>query len=520
MNSELTTPDAAVVEAALSRALASPVFAQAQRQSRLLRYIVEQSAAGRGGRLSQFSIAIDVFDRGADFDPITDSAVRVEVGRLRSKLREYYEIYPDESVIFRLPKGRYVADIEVTGGGPRDVSTPGSAAADGRPVLVVLPFENVGGDAADEYFADGITDDLITDLSKLSGLKVIARNSAFAYKGLKTTAGQLCRELGVTHVLEGSVRRAGKRLRINAQLVACATGGHLWADRFDREMTDIFALQDEVGRRIVTALSIALTAADRFRFFDRSTENLEAYDYVLRAARLGWSRRDIEEAYALLLRAVALDPEYGLAYARIALNRWYAVFCRWVGEADIEQAVDAAARAEQLDPDNSDVQSIYGFVNFWYGSLAVADAAGDKSISLDPTNVRALERRAISLAYLDRCNEAADHLARAKALNPHEPYYYPRGLVACMRGDIAAAIDLLSESAARFPSFIPTQIVLASLYMLSDDRARAYGQIDEIRKISPDLDFEQIRLRWGKFSSTAVQRLIAGLRDAWGEGGS
>ncbi len=333
VNGALNTPDAAVVTAALSRVLASPVFAQARRQSRLLRYIVEQSAAGRGGRLSQFSIGIDVFDRGADFDPTTDSAVRVEVGRLRSKLREYYETSPDEPVVFRLPKGRYVADIEVAGKSPHDISTANSASADRQPALVVLPFENVGGDAEDEYFADGITDDLITDMSKLSELKVIARNSAFTYKGHKPTAEQLGRELGVTHVLEGSVRRAGKRLRINVQLVECATGDHLWADRFDRELTDIFAVQDEVGRRIVTALSIALTATDRFRFFDRSTENLEAYDYVLRASRLRWSRSEIEEAYALLQSAVALDPEYGLAHARIALNRWYVVFCGWVGEA-------------------------------------------------------------------------------------------------------------------------------------------------------------------------------------------
>ena len=515
MNGSLNTPDAAVVQAALSRVLESTMFAQAQRQSRLLRYIVEESAAGRGGRLSQFSLGIDVFDRGADFDPTTDSGVRVEVGRLRAKLREYYETYPNEPVVFRLPKGRYVADIEVADDIPLDVSTSSSASSGRQPALVVLPFENVGGDAADEYFADGITDDLITDMSKLSGLKVIARNSAFTYKGHKPTAEQLGQELGVTHVLEGSVRRVGNRLRINAQLVESATGDHLWADRLDRELTDIFAVQDEVGRRIVTALSVALTATDRFRFFDRSTENLEAYDYVLRAARLGWSQSEIEEAYGLLQNAVALDSEYGLAQARMASNRWYAIFCGWIGEAAIQQAIDTAASAEQLDPDNSDVQSIYGFVNFWYGSTAVADAAGDKSITLDPTNVRALERRAICLGYLDRCDEAEDYLARAKVLNPHEPYYYPRGLLAFMRGNVYDAIDLLRESATRFPSFMPTRMFLASLYMLSDDPVRSHDQIDEIRKISPDLDFEHTRASWRNFASTAGKRFVNGLRDAW-----
>ncbi len=509
------TPNATVVTAALSRALASPVFVQAQRQRRLLRYIVEESAAGRGGRLNQFSIGIDALGRGADFDPTTDSGVRVEVGRLRSKLREYYEAYPDESVIFRLPKGRYVADIEVTDEVSINVPNQNPAPTGSKPCLVVLPFENVGGDRSDEYFADGITDDLITDMSKLSGLKVIARNSAFTYKGHHPTAEQLAQELGVTHVLEGSVRCAGKRLRINAQLIECATGDHLWADRMDRELTDIFAVQDEVGRRIVTALSIALTATDRFRFFDRSTENLEAYDYVLRAARLSWTQGEIKEAYELLQNAVALDPAYGLAHARIAANRWYAVLCAWVDQSAIQQALDSAQKAEQLDSDNSDVQAIYGFVNYWYGSTLVADTAGDKSITLDPTNVRALERRAITLAYLGRCDEAETYLNQAKVLNPHEPYYYPRGLVAYMRGNNADAIDLLNASAERFPSFMPTRVFLASIYLQSDDLSRSLEHINEIRKISPQFDLEHMQNNWRNLESQAGERFVNGLRDAW-----
>ncbi len=511
----INTPNAAVVSAALSRALASPVFAQAQRQSRLLRYIVEESAGGRGGRLNQYSLGIDALGRGADFDPATDSGVRVEVGRLRSKLREYYEAYPNEAVVFRLPKGRYVADIEVAEALPPNVATPSPASIGSQPCLVVLPFENVSADRSDEYFSDGITDDLITDMSKLSGLKVIARNSAFTYKGQQPTAEQLAQELGVTHVFEGSVRRAGKRLRINAELIECATGDHLWADRLDRELTDIFAVQDEVGRRIVTALSVALTATDRFRFFDRSTENLEAYDYVLRAGRLSWSQTEINEAYALLQNAVALDPEYGLAYARIAANRWYAAFCAWVDQSARQQALDSAASAEHLDPDNSDVQSIYGFVNYWYGSIEVADVAGDKSITLDPTNVRALERRAICLSYLDRCDEAEHYLNRAKALNPHEPYYYPRGLLAYMRGNIGEAIELLSASAERFPSFMPTRMYLASLYLQLEDPGHSLGQVNEIRKISPDLGIEHIRANWQNLDSAAGKRFVSGFRDAW-----
>jgi len=417
-------------------------------------------------------------------------------------------------VIFRLPKGHYVADIEVARDAPLDVAEPG-IGADSQPALIVLPFENLGGDPTDEYFADGITDDLITDMSKLSGLKVIAHNSAFTYKGHKPTAEQLGQELRVTHVLEGSVRRAGRRVRINAQLVECATGGHLWAERFDRELIDIFALQDEVGRRIVTALSVALTATDRYRFFDRRTENLEAYDLVLRAAQLDWSRPKIDEAYALLQKAVDLDPEYGLAQAKIAMNRWYAVYCGWVDEAIIEESLGSATRAAELDPDNADVQSVYGFINFWFGSLAVSDAAGDKAITLDPTNARALERRAICLLDGDRCDEAEDYLARAKALNPHEPYYYPRGLLAFTRGNTAEALELFTASAERFPSFMPTRVYLASAYTLNGAPRLARAQIDVIRELSSDATFGWLWNRWSSSGSNAGKRFVEGFREAW-----
>lgn len=511
----LTMPDTTLVEQALARVLDSTLFSQAQRQSRLLRYIVEESLSGRGGRLSQFSIAIDVFDRGADFDPTTDSAVRVEVGRLRAKLREYYEQFPDEAVVLRLPKGRYVADIVVTEHAPPVASIAPPSSRITPPTLVVLPFNNLGGDSQDEYFADGISEDLITDLSKLSGLRVIARNSAFAYKGKQPSPQQLRSELKTTHLLEGSVRRAGKRVRINAQLVECSSGDNIWAERFDRDLVDIFALQDEVGQRIVGALSLALTATDRFRFADRGTDNLKAYDYSLRAARLGWSREEISEAVRLLERAVELDPEYARALARIALMRWYQAYCGWIEMNEVGAIVTLAQRAVDLDPNDSSVQSIHGFVNFWYGTVAIADRATALSVTLDPTNVAALERRAICLVYLGRVDAAAECIERAKSLNPHEPYYFPRGLIAFMRDDFPLTLELLSASAERFPKFMPTRVFLVSLHRLmgNDDDARA--QIETILEISPNISGDALLRRWGNFSSLAAERFTEGFRRAW-----
>ncbi|MCZ6892961.1 MAG: hypothetical protein O7H40_02795, partial [Gammaproteobacteria bacterium] len=451
--------DQALIATALEDILADPIFVQAGRQSRLLRYIIEETAAGRSAKINQYSIAVDAFDRGADFDPAVDSIVRVEFGRLRSKLGEYYQARPDERVIFRLPKGRYFADIEI---GTVTARVPVNAVTNERASVAVLPFINFSGDAEGEYFADGMTDDLITDLSRLSGLRVIARNSVFVYKGRDVPVHVIGEELGVDHVLEGSVRRHGNRLRINAQLIYCPSGDHLWAERFDREIEDVFQVQDEVGRRIVNALSVALTANDRFRFSERGTRNLQAYDCVLRAAPYDWSREGIETAYALYDQAIALDPEYALPHAKMGENRWYAWWSAWSEQNAIDHAAHLAERALKLDDELAAGHAIFGFIQFWLGDFELADAHGERAIALDPGNVRALERRAISLAHRGRLEEAQGYLERARSLNPHEPYFYPRGLLAYMRGEVDEALTLFSESAARFPAFMPTRQFLAS----------------------------------------------------------
>src|SRR5215510_12889456 len=188
-----------------------------------------------------------------------------------------------------------------------------------RPSIAVLPFTNMSGDSEQEYFSDGITEDLITDLSKLSGLFVIARNSVFTYKGTAVDVGEVSRKLGVRYLVEGSVRKAGNRVRINAQLVNATTGGHLWAERYDRELQDIFALQDEVTQKIVFALKVTLTPEEQVRFRQAPTNNLEAYDSFLRGQAYFWclTREANVQARQLFKRAIELDPQYAGAYAAL-----------------------------------------------------------------------------------------------------------------------------------------------------------------------------------------------------------
>src|SRR6266581_129379 len=196
-------------------------------------------------------------------------------------------------------------------------NTQPALAVPDKPSIVVLPFTNMSGDPEQEYFSDGMTEDLITDLSKLSGVFVIARNSVFTYKGKAVEVGEVSRRLGVRYLVEGSVRKAGNRVRINAQLVDATTGGHLWAERYDRELQDIFALQDEVTQKIVFALKIQLTPEEQARFRQAPTNNLDAYDSFLRGQTYFWryTREANSQARQMFERAIELDPQYAGAYA-------------------------------------------------------------------------------------------------------------------------------------------------------------------------------------------------------------
>ena len=224
-----------------------------------------------------------------------------------------------------------------------------------KPSIVVLPFNNISGDPKQDYFANGMTEDLITDLSKISGLFVIARNSSFSYKGTDTDVRVIARELGVKHVLEGSVRRAGDRVRINAQLIDATTGGHLWAERYDGSLTDVFELQDKVTAKNVSALALRLTTTEQAQQARKETQSVAAYDAFLRAGRLlnerDWMERpDNDKARAWLETAIELDPNYAAAYASLGFTYWLEVRYRaWEGGSyEMKRARELAEKAIEL----------------------------------------------------------------------------------------------------------------------------------------------------------------------------
>lgn len=290
-----------------------------------------------------------------------------------------------------------------------------------KPSIAVLPFNNMSGDPEQEYFSDGITEDIITDLSKVSGLFVIGRNTSFGYKGMSPQLQQVASDLGVNCILEGSVRKAGGRVRVNAQLIDGSSGGHLWADRYDRDLTDIFAIQDEITHSIVEQLKIRLLPKERKAIGQAPTANVEAYTYYLKARQFfhNWTRNSTQLARRMFAKAVEIDPLYAKAYAGLAncdyrLDGWYNV----PPPADI---LETAAKAIALDPDLAEAHAARGSALANTGRRADAREAFELALSLDPNNFDAcLEFARFCVAEGD-LERAVELFIRAVEAQPDDP---------------------------------------------------------------------------------------------------
>ena len=291
-----------------------------------------------------------------------------------------------------------------------------------RPSIAVLPFVNMSTDSEQEYFVDGLTEDLITDLSRNAGLFVIARNSTFAYKGKAFNARTIARDLGVRYLLEGSARRSSGRVRINVQLIDSVEGGHVWAERFDRGLDDIFAVQDEVTAKIVEALVGRLMAPPP----RNRPKNLEAYDLCVRARILTErSPQAAREAYLLLQKAIAIDPDYAEAHRWLALNRLIA-WLHW-GESmepNRRTAMATAEKAVALDPNNAGCRWIFAVVLAYENRWAESDEEFSAALKLDPNNADAWAYLS-DMSYLcGRVTEGLEQIQKAFRLNPRPASWY------------------------------------------------------------------------------------------------
>ena len=288
--------------------------------------------------------------------------------------------------------------------------------------ICVLPFANMSGDAEQEYFSDGISEDITTDLSKVSALEVIARNTAFMFKGQSVDVSDVAKKLGVSHVLEGSVRKAGGRVRITAQLIDGKSGGHVWAERYDRELTDIFAIQDEISKAIVDALKVKLLPEEKKAIEDRGTTNVEAYNLYLMARQLwvsgnyGDVRRD-EIVIRTAQRAIGLDPKYAQAWALLAVAQ---ASLRYHHGRDVDDGLAAAEEALKLNPALAAARSVRARHHAEQGEFDVAEAEIRRALEIEPDSWEANREAARLMMQLRRVDEAKGHYELAASLDEND----------------------------------------------------------------------------------------------------
>ena len=418
--------------------------------------------------------------------------------------------------------GRLVRAYSVTMGRGPAHAKPALALPD-RPSIAVLPFQNMSGDPEQNYFADGIVEEIITALSRFRQLFVIARNSSFTYKGRTTDVKQVGRELGVRYVLEGSVRKATSRVRVTAQLIDAATGAHLWADRFDRLLEDIFALQDQVTSSVVGAIMPKLEQAEIERAEHKPTENLDAYDYYLRgmASIYQWTRETHDEALQLFCRAIELDTGFASAYGMAAWCYVQRMQRGWITdrEREVADAVGLARRAVELGKDDAGALS-RGGVTLAYvgGDLENGPAFIKRALLLNPNLATTWLFSGWAHIYIGEPDTAIEHLAHAMRLSPLDP----------LRGTMLAATGYAHFFAGRYDdATLWAQEAIRELpYHLGSFRLAAAsnalaGRLEEAQKMvarlliaDPSLRISNLKDRIPLRRSEDRSRLEEGLRKA------
>ena len=400
---------------------------------------------------------------------------------------------------------------------------PASAAGlPDKPSIAVLAFQNMSGDPEQEYFADGITEDIITDLSRIGGLLVIARNSSFAYKGKSVDVRIVARELGVRSVLEGSVRRAGNRVRITAQLIDAENGGHLWADRFDREVSDIFAVQDEVTQRIVEALKIKLTAIEAASFGVGGAPSGKAHDFFLLGRGLLWSpnrsREMFERATRLFEQAMAEDPNFGEPYAGLAMAHGLNWQNHWTEDwrRSLEKSKSFAEEGIAKSPKSAFAHYVAAVAFFWAKDLDRCSAEAEEALRLNPNYALALGISGLAAIYRGEPFLAVAHIERAIRLDPvfKEQYMHFLGSAYLVAGKFETAAEVFKERIRLNPKTDLSRAFLAVALGHLGEAEEARRIWRELMEINPKYSFAEHVGRLPFRNPGDVERLAEGLGKA------
>jgi adenylate cyclase len=395
-----------------------------------------------------------------------------------------------------------------------------SMPAPEKPSIAVLAFNNMSGDPQQEYFSDGISEDIITDLSKLSELHVIARNSTFNYKGKQVDVKRVGRDLGVRYVLEGSVRKVGNRVRVNVQLIDSANGAHIWADRFDRDLTDIFAVQDELTQQIIGALKVKLTPQQKERLVRKSTVNVDAYNLFLRGREqaLLQTKSNNSEARSLLGRAIAISPEFAGAHAYIAFTHVndYVIAATDAPEQSLQTGLQIAIRAVAMDDADPYAHFVFSLALLWHREYDSALAEVQRCLALAPSSAEGRLQLASVYHYIGNPSAAIETLNSYMRLDPLYPPLAQHFLAQAQfsLGQFEAAVASLKRRLDREPNSETSYALLASCYGHLGQLDKSRAAWAELMRIAPRFSVER---RWGtlpfKNKDGYTQRL-EGLRKA------
>ncbi len=370
-------------------------------------------------------------------------------------------------------------------------SAQSSLAAPDKVSIAVLPFTNLSGDAGQEYLADGIADDLITALCQVSSMLVIARNSSFKFKGKNTDAREVGQQLGVRYLLEGGVQKSGDRLRVSAQLIDAADGSHIWAERYDRRVQDIFDIQDELTKEIVTALRIRLTDGEQASIWLRSTNNVEAWGYATRGYDHVWrnTAADNAQARVLLERAVECEPRYAKATALIALTHYYDLRFNYTSPnaESRKNFAEFASRALELDRDEPYAMVMQGLWDSMEGRYDASIDAVNRAVAKSPSDAFCWGCLARILVNAERPNEAETAIRNAMHLNPFYPVNYLSVLGDALvhQGNTREALAVFKEMVGRQPNYMSAYLHLAGLYGSIGEMDAARSAVAEILRLDP-----------------------------------
>jgi TolB-like protein/Flp pilus assembly protein TadD len=395
-------------------------------------------------------------------------------------------------------------------------------AASQRPSIAVLPFANMSGDPEQEYFADGISEDIITGLSKLRWFFVIARNSSFIYKGKAIDVKRVARELGVRYLLEGSVRKGGNRLRINAQLIDAETGNHIWADRYDGDLTDVFALQDAITEKVVAAIEPKLLQAEGIRSQSHSPEDLGAWEMVSKANSLFWrlTKAEGEAAIAILKQAVQRYPDYAPAHSMLAFMMLVSAYVGWTAreqQSQVKQAAALATRAAELDDSDPWAYFALGYVAYTMRRTDKAIEEFQRAIDLNPNFAAAHSYLSLALALAGQSDQAITHAEQAIRMSPHDPQnavcFTALSAAHYQAGRYGEAVNFGRKALQQRSGWAPGhRIFCASLAQAGQiDEARA--ELDQLKELHPDISIAWIE-KHVPYTAGPMSKFLEGMRKA------